>query len=387
MAQSFQQDTSEKSMSHALEEQIARVNYTTIKLRLSDKHSAILRRQARAVNFVWNYCNETQMKAAKSGRRWLTGYDLGKLCAGSSKMLRLNANTIDAICQQYERSRRQNRKRWLRFRGRKSLGWIPFKGTTIQKRNGTYIFYGVAYGVLHDRPETDAAKFRAGSFNCDARGRWYVNLIVEARTAESAPISPVGIDLGLKKIAALSTGRLFENPKHLYRLANKLSNAHRAGKKRLAASVYAKIKNSRSDFLHKLSHQIASSHNLIVVGNVSSTKLAKTRFAKSVLDAGWATLRHQLSYKAIRHNGIYAEVNESMTSQTCSECGSISGPKGLKGLGVRQFDCLGCGASLNRDVNAARNILARFSQEAPVEGAAKVAELTIRLPEAKRSPQ
>lgn len=352
--------------------------FTTIKLRLKDKHAADLRRQARAVNFVWNYCNETQMKAAQSGRKWLSAFDLINLTAGAGKLLGLSAGTVGTICSVYVESLRIRRLPWLRFRGKKSLGWVPIKGEYLRKRGDRFVVYGNRYVPMHDRPESTAEKYSRSSFNADARGRWYINLCVPDAAKDVAPeASPVGIDLGLNDLAALSTGETFQNPKHLARLADKLGKAQRAGKKRLAATVYAKIKNCRSDFLHKLSNQVASSHNLIVVGNVSSAKLVKTRFAKSVLDAGWATLRRQLSYKSIRNGGRYVEVSEYLTSQTCSECGCMpaSRPEGIAGLGIRTFECSECGVSLNRDVNAARNILSRYSQVALAEGAAEAAEL------------
>lgn len=116
-----------------------------------------------------------------------------------------------------------------------------------------------------------------------------------------------------------------------------------------------------------------SGMKVVDIGDVSSTKLVKTRFAKSVLDAGWATLRRQLSYKSIRNGGRYVEVSEYLTSQTCSSCGCLppERPRGIAGLGIRTFDCSECGVSLDRDVNAAKNILSRFSQETLAEGAAQ----------------
>ena len=98
---------------------------------------------------------------------------------------------------------------------------------------------------------------------------------------------------------------------------------------------------------------------MIVVGDVSSSKLAKTKMAKSVLDAGWYMLKTQLKYKAIGQSVVFAEVNEKYSTQVCSCCGTIpdSSPKGLSGLGVRHWECSDCGATHDRDLNAARNIL------------------------------
>jgi IS605 OrfB family transposase len=97
----------------------------------------------------------------------------------------------------------------------------------------------------------------------------------------------------------------------------------------------------------------------IAVGNVSSSKLAKTKMAKSVLDAGWSMFRTMLSYKCANAGALFEEVNESYSTQTCSCCGSISGPKGLNGLGIREWTCMVCETHHERDVNSACVILAR----------------------------
>jgi hypothetical protein len=122
----------------------------TIKLRLRDKHAAELNRQARAVNFVWNYCNEAQRHVWRWDRR-LSKYDLQKLTAGSSKVLGIHAHTIQCVCQQYARSREQHRKPYLRFRGRKSLGWVPFNTGHVSFDGETFCFRGMRYEPMHLR--------------------------------------------------------------------------------------------------------------------------------------------------------------------------------------------------------------------------------------------
>lgn len=113
------------------------------------------------------------------------------------------------------------------------------------------------------------------------------------------------------------------------------------------------------DHLHKLSTYIARSHRAIFVGNVSSSQLARTRLSKSVLDASWSAFRNQLRYKASRHGGVYLEVDERFTTQTCSSCGALppERPRGIAGLGIRVWECSACGEIHDRDVNAAQNIL------------------------------
>lgn len=334
-----------------------------LRFRLRDKCARELGRQARAVNFVWNYCNETQQRAARSHRKWLTAVDLQRLTAGASKELDLHAHTIQKVCQQYDRSRKQHKKAWLRFRGRKSLGWVPFnQGHVTVVDPGKIKFRGVVYETMHWRDVPGGAVIHAGSFNQDASGHWYVSLPVEfpADAFEKSGTTSVGIDLGLKDLATLSTGEKIEAPRNYRKHEVRLGKAQRAGKKRLARSIAAKIANSRKDHLHKASARIALAHGVIVVGNVSSSKLARTKMAKSVLDAGWSTLRTQLEYKARRHGSRYIEVNEAYTTQVCSCCGSLPDerPKGIADLGMREWACGACGSVHDRDVNGARNILA-----------------------------
>lgn len=342
----------------------------TLKLRLKDRHAAELNRQARAVNFVWNYANEGQRRAVRNGFKWLTAVDLQKLTAGASKDLGLHAHTVQKVCQQYDRSRKQHKKAWLRFRGRKSLGWVPFnQGHVSVVDAGKLKFRGMIYETMHWRDLPVGAVIHAGSFNQDHKGLWYINIPVVVAATNDATTTSVGIDLGLKDLATLSTGEKIKAPRHYRKLEARLGKAQRANKKRLARNIAAKIANQRKDHLHKASARIAKAHGIIAVGNVSSSKLAKTKMAKSVLDAGWSTLRTQLSYKAMRHGGRFIEVNEAYTTQVCSQCGALPDerPKGIADLGIRGWAC-SCGTVHDRDVNAARNIL-RIGLDTLAEGA------------------
>ncbi|WP_328592367.1 transposase [Klebsiella spallanzanii] len=105
--------------------------------------------------------------------------------------------------------------------------------------------------------------------------------------------------------------------------------------------MHAKIKNRRKDVLHKYSTALVNSHAAIYVGDVSSSKLAKTKMAKSELDAGWAMLKTQLEYKVIARSVVFEVVNERYSTQACSCCGSISdnSPKGRADLRIREWTC------------------------------------------------
>lgn len=336
----------------------------TYRFRLRDTCASELGRQARAVNLVWNYCNETQRQAVRRGRKWLSWHDLQKLTAGSSKELDLHAHTIQQVCQRYDHSRSAKKKAWLNWRvsnpksPKRSLGWVPFNKGHVVFRNGAFVFRGREYRAWVSRDLSEGQTFGAGSFSQDTRGRWYINLPVEVESLTLAGSDAIGIDLGLKDLATISTGEKIEHPRWYRRIEQRIATAQRAHKKKQVRKLHDKAKAQRNDHLHKISTRLVQSHAAIFVGNVNTASLAKTNMAKSVLDAGWSTFRQQLAYKAIRHQVLFKEVNEAYSTQTCSSCASVEGPKGLSGLGIRQWRC-GCGAVHDRDVNAAKNIAAR----------------------------
>jgi putative transposase len=345
----------------------------TYRYRLKDKHAKRLAVQARAVNIVWNYCNETQQKAVQNGRKWLAGYDLVRLVAGCVKEgLDLHSHSAVRVCLAYDKARRQHKKPWLRWRGRNSLGWVPFNTGHVRLRGGSFVFRGERYDVWLHRPLPENAKIGAGSFSQDSRGRWYINCPVEIAEATETPVKRVGIDLGLKNLAVLSTGEKIETPGFYRQSEERLGKSQRARKTKQARAIHAKIANRRKDFLHKASANLAKEYGLIVIGNVSPSTLAQTNVAKSVLDVGWSRFKDMLSWKLrLRSGGMLLEVSEHLTTQTCSECGALppSRPQGIAGLGIREWTCDDCGTVHDRDVNAARNIL-RLGLETLAEGAA-----------------
>ena len=333
--------------------------------------TGLLNAQARAVNFVWNYCNNAQKHARAWNQKWLSGFDLNTLTIGSSKELGLHSGTINATCEQYAKSRRQHKRPWLRYRGRKSLGWVPFKGRALKVVGDDFEFHGHTFRVFNSRPIPEGTTIRDGSsFSADARGNWYLNLVVDIPEAPKRTEGPaVGIDLGLKSFAAISTGEIIDNPRHFRTLEEKLAIAQRANHLKQAKALHAKIANARRDFLHKLSTRLAQLFAFIAVGDVCASGLAKTNLAKSIYDAGWSLFRGMLSYKAMRHGCVYVEVREALTTQTCARCGAIAGPKGRAGLNERVWTCPECGAVHDRDVNSAVNILMRgLGHETPVVG-------------------
>ena len=340
----------------------------TLKLRVKDKHAKVLNQMACEVNMVWNYCNELSYKHLQRTGKFFSAYDIQKYLAGSTKSgLIINSKTIDAIAEEYVTRRRKYKKAKLNWRtsqgARCSLGWIPIKATSIKYINGQIKCAKQSFNIW-DSYGLHQYKLRSGSFNQDARGRWYINIVVETLTIDKPKSIPagrtaVGIDLGLKDFAVLSNGTKIATPRIYREYEAKLGIAQRARNKARVRAIHAKIANIRKDFQHKLSRQLVNDHAAIFVGNVNAKGLAKTRLAKSVLDAGWSAFRTMLMYKSHQAGVWFYEVNEAYTTQSCSCCGSrLGSPKGRTGLGIREWTCQQCGTLHDRDINAAKNILA-----------------------------
>jgi IS605 OrfB family transposase len=321
---------------------------------------------AREVNLVWNHVNELCAKAARpyyGPPKWLTGFDVVKLLAGTSKELEyLPASTIERIAIDQANRRRQTKRSCLAWRksggSKRSLGWVPFRDGQVRVKDGAAVFAGRRFRIF-DSYGLAGLDLRGGSFAQNALGEWFLNIVVRvAVPATGLPAKAVGIDLGLKDIATTSEGDTLPAGRWYRRAERKIAQAQRRGHKRQAKRFQRDAANRRKDALHKFSTRLVRDCGAIYIGDVSSTRLAKTRMAKSVLDSGWGMLKTMLQYKGHQAGRIVEVVNERFTTQACSACGSLTGPKGRTGLVVREWTCGDCGTSHSRDVNAARNILA-----------------------------
>jgi putative transposase len=265
----------------------------TFKYRVKDatvgKH---LNRFAWASNQVWNYCCQIQRQAESKWKaglsvRWPSAFDLIKLATGSAADLGLHSDTVQTTCRQFVASRDLHR-RCPRFRAsggpKRALGWVPFIPRAL-KIDGAHVVYLKRKFRLWKSREL-GGEFKAGAFVQDARGRWYITFQCEVADELPAGAGEIGIDLGLKTLATCSDGTAVPALKHYRRYEGTLAVAQRARNKRRVAAIHAKITNARRHHLHEQSTRIARENGLIVVGNVNAVGLAKTRMAKSVLDAG-----------------------------------------------------------------------------------------------------
>lgn len=335
---------------------------STYKFRLKDSAKRdTLKGLAGNVNFVWNFANEVIKRRWKESRLYTSRGELSLLLKGSSKLLGINSQSIQAVA--YEcLLRTQKAKKLVRFRsGKKNLGWIPFNGQTVKFHGGYIDYAGERFRLWQHRVLPPGAVIKTGSFSEDARGRWYVNLTCEVPDTlvldRPKKGTSVGIDPGLKTVLTTSDGETFERRNLTTEFEFKLAKAQRRGKKKQAKKVHAKIKNTRRDFNHKASLDLARRYQTIFFGDASSRKLTKTRMAKGVMDAGWYEIKQFLRYKTMRRAGILLEVSERTSTVTCSVCLRRTGPSGLSGLRVREWTCGACGAVHDRDINAAKNIL------------------------------
>lgn len=197
---------------------------------------------------------------------------------------------------------------------------------------------------------------------------WYVSLCVEADIAPwpVAPVARVGVDVGLKALATLSTGESLANPKHLQQAQRKLARLQRAvsrkqkggSNRRKAVQKLAKqhlrVRNCRQDYLHKFTTRLLRENQAVVVEKLNITGLLQNhKLARAIADASWGELNRQLAYKALWYGRSYEQVAPQHTSQDCSACGHRN--KALT-LAIREWKCPECGTHHDRDVNAARNI-------------------------------
>ena len=202
-------------------------------------------------------------------------------------------------------------------------------------------------------------------------GRWYAALTVER---DDKPVTKppkggaVGIDLGIKTLATLSDGTVIKNPRYLRKSERKLKRAQKVlsrkttGSKRRAkarakvARIHARVANQRLDAMHKLTTWLASTYSHISVEDLNAAGMARNRrLAKAVSDAAFGEFRRQLEYKTARTGAALHVVDRWFaSSKTCSKCGRV---KAKLSLSERVFHCDACGLSIDRDLNAAVNIL------------------------------
>jgi putative transposase len=202
-------------------------------------------------------------------------------------------------------------------------------------------------------------------------GRWYVTFTIDTDAPE--PLAPtgraVGVDLGIKDFAVTSDGQKIPNSRHLARKARALAryqrrqarcrkgSANRAKAAAKAARAHRKVRDARRDFLHRASIRLVRRNDVIVIEDLAVKNMVKNRrLAMAISDCGWGEFRRQLEYKCARYGrGIVVTGRWYPSSKTCSACGHLLAELSLS---TRCWTCPACRTRHDRDVNAAKNILA-----------------------------
>jgi putative transposase len=202
-------------------------------------------------------------------------------------------------------------------------------------------------------------------------GRWYVTFAVDADNPEPLPEvrRAAGVDLGVKDFAVASDGERITNPRHLERKARNLArcqrrlarkqrgSANRAKAKAKVARAHRKVRGARQDFLHKTSTRLVRENDVIAVEDLNVKGMVRNRkLARVISDCGWGEFRAMLEYKCERYGRTLAVIDRWYpSSKTCSACGYLLAELSLK---TRHWSCPSCGTRHDRDINAAKNILA-----------------------------
>ncbi len=225
--------------------------------------------------------------------------------------------------------------------------------------------------IVWSRPLPQGAKPSSVTVSQDAAGRWFVSLLCEDPGVKPLPVIDrmVGVDVGLDHLLTLSTGEKIANPRRerkdrarlalaqrrLAKTAKRSNN--RAKARRAVAKIHARIADRRRDGLHRLTTRLVRENQTIVIEDLTVRNMVKNRsLSCAISDAAWAEFRSMLEYKAQWYGREVIAVDRFFpSSKLCSHCGTLAESMPLH---VRTWTCESCGTTHDRDVNAAKNLLA-----------------------------
>ncbi|TDD08876.1 transposase [Saccharopolyspora terrae] len=265
------------------------------------------------------------------------------------------------------------RAKYPRFKSRKkSRASAEYTRSAFKWRDGqlTLAKMREPLNIVWSRPLPEGAEPSTVTVSRDSADRWFVSILVETSVNHHTPTDQaVGVDAGITSLATLSTGEKITNPKHSDRERARLAKAQRdlgrkekgsnnRAKARLkVARVQAKIADRRRDHLHKVTTRLVSENQTVVIEDLSVRNMVNNRrLSRAISDASWAEMRSMLEYKCAWYGRDLVVIDRWFpSSKTCSECGKLTESMQLN---VREWTCDGCGARHDRDINAAKNILA-----------------------------
>jgi putative transposase len=296
------------------------------------------------------------------------------------------------------------RARYPRFKSRRSRQSAHYTRSAFTMRGGELRLAKTAAPLrfVWSWPEVDLATL-APAMVIVARepdGRWYVTFAIDTDAPALLEMAQhaVGVDLGVTHFAVTSDGEKIANARHLERKAKNLAryqrrlarcqkgSRNRAKAAAKVARAHRKARNTRRDFLHRTSTRLVRSADVIVIEDLAVKNMVRNRrLARAISDCGWGEFRRQLEYKCQRYGRELIVIDRWYpSSKTCSACGYLL--TGLD-LGTRRWTCPSCGARHDRDINAAKNILAAGRAASACGAGVRHLETPPVRPAVKQEPQ
>lgn len=329
--------------------------------------------------WVYNETLATRKNAWEQEKRSISCYDTIKMLPGWKKekqeLSQVYSQVLQEVCKRvdlafkafFRRAKSGEKPGYPRFRG---YGWYdsftyPQTGFTLCD-NGLLLSKIGGIKIVQHRPIE--GKIKTLNISRDAVGNWYACFSCEV---EPVPLpeskKAVGVDVGLESFATLSTGEKIDNPRFFRRDENELAKAQRKlskaekgtperAKRRLAVChIHQRISNRRKDFAHKFARQLVNEYGIIALEKLNGKGMLQNHcLAKSISDAAWNQFAQYTQYKAENAGRECVLVDPRNTSKKCSRCGTLV----EKSLSERVHSCPVCGLQIDRDENAAINILA-----------------------------
>jgi len=348
----------------------------------TQEQETLLRRTIGCVRLVYNKAlaqrSEAWTHAKKSvgyaeQDRSLTGWkkleDLSFLNEVSSVPLQQTLRHLQAAYGNFF----AKRAKYPTFKRKHSGGSAVFTRSAFRYRDGalTLAKMAVPLDIRWSRALPIGATPTNATVSLDAAGRWHVSLLCEDASVQTLPKTHavVGIDLGITALATLSTGEKIHNPRHdeserarKRKLSRSLSKKKKGSKNRdkartKLARLHARIADRRRDAMQKLSTRLVRENQVIAVEDLNIKGMVKNRsLARVISDAGWRMLLAMLAYKCTWYGRDLVQINRFFpSSKTCHACGVVVETLPLS---VREWTCSSCGVVHDRDVNAAKNVLA-----------------------------
>ncbi|WP_324194684.1 RNA-guided endonuclease InsQ/TnpB family protein [Nocardia terpenica] len=340
-----------------------------------------LERTFGCVRKVYNLALDMRTRAWQQGQRidyaqssamlteWKRSEDLSYLGEVSSVPLQQTLRHLQTAFTNFW----GRRSRYPRFKSKKrSKASAEYTKSGFRFRDGqiTLAKMNEPLNIVWSRPIPDGMEPSTVTVSRDAADRWFVSMLCEDPGVKPLPAADVaiGIDAGLDHLVTLSTGEKITNPRHAQRdrqllahaqrdLARKQKGSSNQAKARVrVARIHARITDRRRDYLHKLTTRLVCENQTLVIEDLAVRNMVKNRnLARDISDAAWSEFRNMLEYKATWYGREVIAVNRWFpSSRLCSQCGDFTASMPLH---VRTWTC-GCGTTHDRDVNAARNILA-----------------------------